>query len=153
MALPVILNLEDNDLVTDKPWSKRASVTPRRTYSAEASIVYKRKLHKWSLADLERVERSMGAEVYGASTETSAGQSIWLKLMAFIRTVSLKMLSKVLGGSIPDWALSPLYDLIHDLGTAVIDNSGMTGETRNAAVRALEDFVTAFMNGFMEGDQ
>ena len=153
MALPVILNIEDNDFVTDKPWSKRASVTPRRTYSAEASIVYKRKLHKWALSDLERVERSMGAEVYGASTETPAGQSIWLRLMVFIRELSLKMLSKVLGGAIPDWALTPLYDLMHDLGTAVIDNSGMTGATREAMTKALEDFVTAFLNGFYEGDE
>lgn len=43
--------------ITPKPWSKRASLSPRRTYSAESKIKYKRKVHRWTPEDAERVLR------------------------------------------------------------------------------------------------
>lgn len=37
------------------PWRFRASLTPRRTYSGNSSIVYKRKKHYFELKDVERI--------------------------------------------------------------------------------------------------
>lgn len=46
----------------NSPWSYRASLTPRKTWSAESKIVYKRKKHLWSEKDIERISKAIEKE-------------------------------------------------------------------------------------------
>lgn len=53
-----------------KPWAKRASLTPRKTYSAESKVIYKRKPHLFSLKDIERISRKFQKEDDVTTEET-----------------------------------------------------------------------------------
>lgn len=48
--------------IKPKPWSRRASLMPRRTYSAESSIVYKRSKHRMTMADVDRISKKFTSE-------------------------------------------------------------------------------------------
>jgi hypothetical protein len=83
------------------PWQLRASLTPRRTYSAESVIVYKRKKHEFTIKDAERV---MAKAISNAEANDREGQifpqSLFDKFLAFLDRLGAWILKKILPGAV-----------------------------------------------------
>ncbi len=127
--------------VPNKPWSKRASISARKTYSAESSIVYKRRKHMFSIKDLERISKKLDERMDENTPEEQS--NFWQKLLNFLKNRTIAMLKVLLTGLGLDWAADAIYDFIHSMGSTIIDNPNLDQETKDKLWSHFNDFTTA----------
>ncbi len=128
------------NLYTEKPWSKRAAMTPRKTYSSVSKIIYKRKKHVFTVEDLERISNN----ILTKDTEFKKEDlSIWQKLLNFLRNRTINLMRQLLSGIQMDWIAESLYNFIHDFGAMIFDNPRLDAETRARLYQIWVDFLEA----------
>lgn len=98
-----------------EPWSKRASMTPRKTYSAESKIVYKRRRHYWTDADLERVS----AAVLARHREQQDGDA-FTRIIQWLKGVTIEMLEAILSLVGLQQFASVAYDLLYTIVSRMV---------------------------------
>lgn len=129
------------DNAHNKPWSKRAALSPRRTYSAESSIVYKRKKHYFDMRDLERVSKVVEARV----REPAEENGMLMQFMGFLKRATVSMMEILMGPRFSG-AADTAYEFFHDTLEAVIDNKvsdpDVREKLRQSAQAMLDDLLT-----------
>jgi len=128
-----------------KPWGRRASLTPRKTYSGDSAIVYKRKKHYFTIKDVARVQ-----EKVDINTQDDPDFTWWQKILNWL---ALYMLSKITGalsldegvGEIAWYAVNEFWDRL--VRRIAGDNSFISG-----SVEAYKSALTEAVKAYLEGD-
>lgn len=94
------------------PWSKRASLTPRKTYSAESKIIYKRRKHVMTINDANRIMEKLLAQEERDELEAKQSRSFWENFLQWIQRLTVKMMKRLLGRAF-EWSAQPIYDFIY----------------------------------------
>jgi len=136
--------------IVNKPWSKRAALTPRKTYSAESSITYKRKKHFFTLADYDRIQRSLETELDRRNAPKEERLTFFQKVLKWMREKTISMMTILLADFQPKEAIEPLYDLIHDTGAAMIDYGALSIEAKRTLEKTLQEYLLALLSAKAE---
>lgn len=125
-----------NEAYRNAPWSKRASLLPRGTYSADSKIIYKRRKHVMTLKDANRIMDKLLAEE--ESREESKG--FYLGLLAFIQKLIEKVLKFLIKVS-PAWALNPVYQILFTIGDSIGNSPALPPEGRQEYIKVFNNFM------------
>lgn len=153
MAQPLVPFRESSDSVQSKPWAYRAAGSPRRTYSAESKIVYKRRKHKFTLVDLERIQKLLMGEISTSLVyDGTIGERLFQGMIKWMERTTLKLLTEMFGYLIPDFAIESVYNFIRSIGAAIIANGGLQSRAKNEIQIAWNAFIESLWKGLAGRD-
>lgn len=127
-----------------KPWKYRASLTPRKTYSADSKIVYKRKRHPFTLRDAERIMSKIPKD------EVDEGFTWWQRILNWLAEYMLSKITGVLSldegvGQIAWYAVNYFWDTI-------VKRIGGGNSFIDGSIDAYKAAFKRALNAYLAGD-
>lgn len=110
------------------PWGKRVRVVPLRTYSG--TVVYKRKVHRWTERDLARIMAKI-------SPPDTADDSWMARLVATLKSATVAMLERLLPYLTEDEVVD-IYDWAYNIVETVVLKAGLDDATVRKYLSGLE---------------
>lgn len=99
---------------TPEPWSKRGSLTPRRTYSKNSRVIYKRRVRSFKPSDLARIaDKVQLRTTKGDSFKNTEDFPIFTRILNWAAEAMLSRILGVIG--LDSEASELLWSAINDL--------------------------------------
>lgn len=140
------IDRQAEDLLHPKPWSKRAALTARKTYSSDSAIVYKRKKHVMTLKDVSRMQEAIRSD-----DADDAEFTWWQKILNWLAEYMLGKITGLL--SLDEGVGQIVWNAANYFWQTLIKKVGGNNGFLETSISAYQGALKEALDAYLEGDQ
>jgi hypothetical protein len=140
------IDRQADNLLNPKPWSKRAALTARKTYSSDSAIIYKRKKHVMTLKDVSRMQEAVQSD-----DADDAEFTWWQKILNWLAEYMVGKLTGLL--SLDEGVGQIVWNAANYFWQKLIKQIGGTNYFLEQSISAYQGALESALKAYLEGDQ